>query len=74
MDDKEIGRIWAENYPKSGNNRDAIQICGMLCRLIREKTRLVFSLSRSGRLQRVLDDCGISKADFDEVEKDLFKV
>lgn len=74
VDDKEIGRIWAEYYPKSRDNRDALQICGMICRLIREKTRLVFVITRSGRLQRVLDDCGISKVDFDEFEKGLFKL
>ena len=74
MDDKEIGRVWAEYYPKSGDNRDALQICGMICRLIREKTRFVISISRAGRLQRLLDGCGISKADFDEIEKGLFKV
>jgi len=69
MNDKEIGRIWAEYYPKSGENRDALQICGMICRLIREKTKLGFVISRSGKLQRVLDACGISKADFDEIER-----
>ena len=73
MDDKEIGRIWVEYYPKSGNNRDALQMCGMICRLIRAETGLVFVISRSGKLQRVLDACGIAKADFDEVEKGLFK-
>jgi hypothetical protein len=73
MDDKEIGRVWAEYYPKSGDNRDALQICGIICRLIRAETRLRFVISRSGRLQSALDGCGISKADFDEVEKGLFK-
>jgi hypothetical protein len=38
------------------------------------RDRLVFVIRRSGRLQRVLDGCGISKADFNEVEKGLFKV
>ena len=74
MDDKEIGRVWAEYYPKSGKDRDALQICGLICRLIRAETRLVLVISRAGRLQRVLDACGISKADFDEVEKGLFKL
>ena len=69
MDDKEIGRVWAEYYPKSADNRDALQICGMICRLIREKTRLVLAISRSGKLQRVLDAYGIPKADFDEIER-----
>jgi hypothetical protein len=73
MDDNEIGRIWAEYYPKSGDNGDARQICGMICRLIRAETRRGFVITRSGGLQRVLDGCGISKADFDEVEKGLFK-
>jgi hypothetical protein len=73
MNDKEIGRVWAEYYPKSGDNREARQICGIICRLIRAETRLGFVISRSGRLQRVLDGCGIAKADFDEVEKGLFK-
>jgi 3-dehydroquinate dehydratase len=72
MDDKEIGRIWGEYYPRSGNSRDALQICGIICSLIREKSRLVISLSGTGRLQRVLNGCGISKADFAEVEKGWF--
>jgi hypothetical protein len=33
MDDEEIGRVWAERYPTSGDNRDALQMCGMICRL-----------------------------------------
>lgn len=74
MGDKEIGRVCAEYYPTSGDNRDALQMCGMICRLIREKTRFVISIGRAGGLQRVLDGCGISKAEFDEVEKGLFKV
>ena len=74
MDDKEIARVWAEYYPKSGDNRDALQICGMICRLIREKTKLGFVISRSGKLQRVLDAYGITKADFDEVEKGWFRL
>ena len=73
MNDNEIGRIWAEYYPKSGDNRDARQICGMICRLIRAETRRGFVITRSSRLQRVLEACGVPKADFDEVEKWLFK-
>jgi len=73
VDDNEIGRIWAEYYPKSRENRDALQICGIICRLIRAETKLGFVISRSGKLQSVLDACGISKADFDEIEKGLFK-
>ena len=74
MDDKAIGRVWAEYYPKSGNNREALQICGVICRLIREKSRFVMSIRKSGRLQRVIDACGFPKAQFDEVEKGSFKV
>ena len=74
MDNKEIGRIWAEYYPKSGDNRDAVQICERICRLIREESRFEISIRRSGSLQRVLDGCGISKTQFDEVEKGSFKV
>ena len=72
MDDKEVGVVWAKNYPRSRENKDALQICRMICRLVRQKTRLFF-FSRSSALQRVLDGCGISKADFDEVEKGSFK-
>jgi hypothetical protein len=57
MDDKEIGRVWAEYYPKSGDNRDALQICGMICRLIRAETKLGFVISRSGKLRSVLVSC-----------------
>jgi len=73
MNDKEIGRVWAEYYPKSGDNRDALQICGMICRLIRAESKLGFVFSRSGKLQRVLDACGISKGDFDKIENGLLR-
>jgi hypothetical protein len=71
MTDQEIGQIWADNYPKSGNNQEALRTCGAICRLIREKTRLVISLGTAGTLQPVLDACGIPKAEFGEVEKKL---
>ena len=71
MDDAAIGRFWAQYYPKSGDNREALQICGVICRLIRQKSRFIIPLTRGGRLQRVLDGYGISKADFDAVEKGL---
>ena len=69
MDDKDVGLVWAKNYPRSGEERDALQICRMICRLVRQKTKLVFSISSSSALQRVLDGCGISQAEFDEMEK-----
>ncbi len=74
MDDKEIGRIWVEYYPKLRDNRDAVQICETICRLIREKPRFVMSIRKSGRLQRVIDAYGIPKAQFDEVEKGSLSV
>ena len=74
MDEKEIGLVWAEYYPKSGDNRAVLQMCGMICRLIRETAKFVIAARRSGRLQRVLDAYGILKADFDEIEKGLFNV
>lgn len=73
MDDEVIRRFWAEYYPKSADNREALQLCGVICRLIREKTRFVISLTRGGKLQCVLDSYGIAKADFDEVEKRFSK-
>ena len=72
MNEKEIGRVWAENYPKLKDNRDAVQIYERICRLIREESRVDISIRRSGTLQRVLDGCGISEAQFDEVEKGSF--
>jgi hypothetical protein len=71
MDDKEKGRIWAIYYPRSGNNRDGLQICQLICRLIWEETKFIFVISRDAKLQRVLDACGIPKSDFDEVDKRL---
>jgi hypothetical protein len=73
MDEKEIGRVWAEYFTKSGDNRDALQICGMICRLIRAETRVVFVIGRTGRLQHLLESCGIAKAQFDAIEKRLSK-
>ncbi len=73
MDEKEIGRVWTEYYPKSRDNRDALQICGLICRLIRAETRVVLVFRRSARLQHLLESCGIPKAEFDEVEKRLIK-
>jgi len=73
MDDKVIGRVWADYYPRSRDNRDALQLCRIICRLIRAESRRGFVITKSGRLQRVLDACDISKADFDEIEKGLLK-
>ena len=73
MNDKEIGPVWAENYPRLRDNRNAVQICERICRLIREESRFEISIRRSGSLQRVLDACGIPKAEFDEIEKGLLK-
>jgi len=74
MDNKDIGRLWAENYPKLADSRDAVQMCGTICRLIREKSRSVFAIRRSARLQYVLDACSILKAEFDEIEKGLLEL
>ena len=68
MDDKEIGRLWAEYYPKSKDNRDAFQMCRVICRLIREKSIFIFSIRKSGRLTAVLDACDTTKAEFDYIE------
>ncbi len=73
MDEKEIGRVWAEYFAKSGDNRDALQICGMICRLIRAESKAVFVIGRTSRLQRLLESCGIAKAEFDAIEKRLIK-
>ena len=73
MNDKEIGRLWAEYYPKSADNRDALRNMQVICRLIRAKSRLGFVIGRSAKLQRVLNACGISKGDFDKIEKETFK-
>ena len=73
MDKNESGRVWAEYYPKSGHNKDALQICAMICRLLRAETRGVFVIGRSGRLKRLLGPCGIAKAEFDAIEKRLSK-
>ena len=73
MNDKEIGRVWAEYYPKSRDDRDALQICGIICRLIRAESKLAFVIGRSGKLQRILDACSISKDDFNVIEKQLFR-
>jgi len=73
MDKNESGRVWAEYYPKSGHNKDALQIRAMICRLLRAETRGVFVIGRSGRLKRLLDPSGIAKAEFDAIEKRLSK-
>ena len=73
MDDKDVGLVWAKNYPRSGEERDALRDCRMLSWLVRTRGKLVFSIIRSSALQRVLDGCGISQAEFDEMEKGSFK-
>jgi hypothetical protein len=76
MDDKEIGRVWAKYYPKSEDNGDALQMCGTICRVLQAKTRLAITVGMADRLklQPVLDACGISKAEFDDIEKGLIKI
>ena len=76
MDDKEIGRVWAKYYPKSKINKAALQTCGIICRVLQEKTRLAIAVNLADRLQLqpILDACGIPKAEFDDIEKESFKL
>jgi hypothetical protein len=76
VDDKEIGRVWAKYYPKSEDNADALQTCGIICRVLQAKARLAITVGMADRLkqQPVLDACGIPKAEFDDIEKGLFKI
>ncbi len=73
MDDKEIGRLWAKYYPKSEDNGAALQTCGIICRVLQEKTRVAITVSMTDRLQLqpILNACGIPKAEFDDIERGL---
>ena len=65
---------FGQNITRSRATTEMPFKCAGICRLIREESRLVISIRSVGSLQRVLDGCGISKAQFDDVEKGSFKV
>ena len=70
MDDTEIGRTWADHFPKWQHDKESDQICRLICLLMPMKAKSVIDAearTSEERLQRVLNSCGTPRAQFDEV-------
>lgn len=37
MDDQEIARIWAENFPRRRDNALSRQLCALICRIVEQR-------------------------------------
>jgi len=38
VEDKEIGQIWAENFPRRAENELSRQLCALICRIVEQRS------------------------------------
>jgi hypothetical protein len=70
MEDHDITEAWKEHFPKWRHDKVSAQTCRLLCGLLQDRVRhatTLAGLTPDERLQRVLDACGVPRAQFDEV-------
>jgi hypothetical protein len=39
VEDKEIGKIWAENFPRRAENELSRQLCALICRIVEQRSQ-----------------------------------
>jgi hypothetical protein len=70
MEDHDITEAWKEHFPKWRHDKVSAQTCRLLCGLLQDRVKHATTpagITPDERLQRVLDACGVPRAQFDEV-------
>lgn len=67
VEDQEIAKMWAENFPRRRENELARQICGLICRIVEQRSRFFgkpgFDLDAR---RRTLKSLGIEEWEFEQ--------
>jgi hypothetical protein len=72
IEDRDIGPLWAEHYPKGKDNTRSRTLCRVLCLMIENKAaRDLGDDDLMVAIHRLLAGFGIAEDQFYEVEKEM---
>lgn len=69
IDDKEVGPLWAEHYPRCKDNDVSMTLCVRISHLTRNKAQLLESGKGEEKLSRTLEELGIPSHEFYDFEQ-----
>jgi hypothetical protein len=72
MEATELGRLWAEYYPKRHTNPDALQICVSVSKIVKGKAHLLVG-NPAGILTKILNESGIPIDQYDQFQTESTK-
>ena len=71
IEDKDIGPLWAEHYPKRYDRLSSKALCLVLFYIIADRARVIFPRDElSDQLRRACELLGVPRREFYEIGKD----
>ena len=72
MEDQEIARIWAENFPRRRANELSRQLCALICRIVEQRSHYFGKPGiDAGARARALESFGIKEWEFERFLSEL---
>ena len=67
MEDTEIAKIWAENFPRRAENDLSRQLCALICRIVDQRSHFFGKPGVDPQAKsRALRSLGIEEREFDQ--------
>ena len=67
MEDKEIARIWAENFPRRRESELSRQLCALICRIVEQRSQYFGKPGSDAQAKaRALQSFGIKEWEFEQ--------
>ena len=67
MEDKEIARIWADNFPRRRENELSRQLCALVCRIVEQRSQHFAKPGTDAQAKaRALESFGIREWEFEQ--------
>jgi hypothetical protein len=67
VEDKEIGKIWAENFPRRAENELSRQLCALICRIVEQRSHFFGKPGVDPEAKsRALNSLGIKEREFNQ--------
>ena len=67
MEDQEIARIWAENFPRRRENELSRQLCALICRIVEQRSQYFGKPGIDAQAKaQALESFGIKEWEFEQ--------
>jgi hypothetical protein len=67
VEDEEIARLWAENFPRRRENELSRQLCALICRIVEQRSQYFGKPGIDARAKsEALESFGIREWEFDQ--------